>query len=788
MPSQIAAVLRYLCLVGNTQGAANRGDAWLLQQFVAQRDEEAFAAILERHGPLVWSVCRRVLREPADAEDAFQATFLVLVRKARSVRRLDALGAWLHRVALNIARTSRAATAKRQVHERQAAIMSEGTSGDEDLGRDWQPLLHEEVDRLPRKYRAPVILCYFQEMTHDAAARQLGWPIGTVKGRLARARNLLRTRLNRRGLTLASAALAAALAEEAATAMPPALLGTALRVATSAVSGGAVSAVVVALAKGALQTMTTTKLVLMMLVLSAVGLLGGLFALGGPAGERQAADDSGPHVTALPAPVTPPRVEVKNAVEKDGVRFEPIIPQREWSIPENKPDARTTVKLALRITNLTNRPFRFTRFDSLFVDMVGPDGKHLQRSGGRRETLPVEGPDCPMVKPGESVTFDIDAHLFWRGGKLRFGGSDGFGGIWGFADELGPGPYQLRICYQNTATEQEVGRAVRTVLKGIWTGDVKAPFVEVVLNAAVALAAPVPPRPKKESDMAESEPVRAEGLELVVLVPKRIPLPGAGSRDVALGLRIRNVSDKPITISVFDVIRPWVFNTVDGVKLGADIGRDGKPKPLPPVTLAPGASWTWQPRAKLDTTTDRATLRLSGPDGLGVPGFWSISTLKMAKHRLSITYDNSNAKQGDVPLWVGKATTKEVEFEIVKDDLTQLQGTWRLVAAEEGGKALPPANFGRNTHWSFEGSTATFESGLRRLTGTITLDDTKAPKWIDLTLGKGPEPVLQGIYELKGDTLRLFLLPPDVGRPTEFKTREGALQTIGTYERVKTDP
>jgi RNA polymerase sigma factor (sigma-70 family) len=961
MPSPIVAVLRYLCHVGGATACAERSDAWLLQQFVARRDEDAFAAILERHGPLVWAVCRRVLPQTADAEDAFQATFLVLARKAGSVRRLEALAAWLHRVALNIARTARTAHVRRQAHERQAAVMSEATPVDEALLRDWQPLLHEEVDRLPQKYRAPVILCYFQGMTHDAAARQLRWPIGTVKGRLARARDLLRTRLARRGLTLTSAGLAAALATEASAAVPPALLGLTLHATVVFMAGGAVSAGALTLAKGALQTMTATKLMLVLLVLSTVGLLGGgLFALGGSARKDPGGDDSGPRVVGLVAPVAPPKVEDQNVVEKDGVRFELLVPQREWQIPEDRPGARTTVKLALRITNRTNNPLRFTRFDSLSVWMVGPDGKELTRSGGRDGTFPVQEADCPLVKPGDSVTFDLDAHLFRQDGKLRFGGSDGFGGGWGFADEFKPGRYQLRIWYSNTATEQEVGRAVRTVLKGLWTGEVKTPFVEVTLTAAVALAAPVAPkaapaaaefgpevkglramvtlaRPKfaveeaievkyvvknvstevqtlwhsgfwanhlvlvkdaagneppltesgkerrrafspggertknvpvkvppggedaayepydltrlydlsrpgrytvqyvyeekqggwegrlpsneaafevtakasgknaaEKDGLAESEAVRVEGLEFVAFIPKRIPVPVAGPRDVALGMRITNVSDKPLTISVIDVINLWVFNTVDGTKLGAAGGRDGKPRPLPPVTLAPGASWTWQPRATLDRTTDRATLRLNGPDGRGFPGFWEISTLKVGTHRLSIAYDNSNARQGDVPLWVGKATTREVEFEIAenrepgerpaakptedaaKADLEKLQGTWRLVAVEEAGKPLPPANFGRNTHWDFSGITGKFTSGMRVMSGTVTLDPTKDPKWIDLTLGK--DFVLQGIYELKGDTLRVFLLPTGTGRPSEFKTREGTTQTMSTYERAKTDP
>src|SRR5262249_25065772 len=148
-----------------------------------------------------------------------------------------------------------------------------------------------------------------------------------------------------------------------------------------------------------------------------------------------------------------------------------------------------------------------------------------------------------------------------------------------------------------------------------------------------------------------------------------VPAPGESTiRDVDLRLRITNVSEKPVAIAVSDVIRPWVFNTVDGVKLGADLQRRELPVPSPPVTLAPSASWTWQPDAKLTVTTDRATLRLGGPDGRGVPGTWSITTLKAGKHRLSIEYANANPKQDGVSLWVGKATTNEVEFEIVPRD------------------------------------------------------------------------------------------------------------------------
>src|SRR5262245_27430425 len=281
MPGQIASVLRFLRHAAGANEVGDQSDAVLLQQFVSQRSEDAFAALLQRHGPLVFAVCRRTLRENADAEDAFQATFLVLVRKAGSIRKQGTLSAWLHRVALNISRTIKRVAARRQAHERQVADMAPAPPPDGVELRDWQSVLHEEVDQLPEKYRVPVVLCYLQGLTHEEAARQLGWPLGSVKGRLARARERLRTRLDRRGLTLTGAALATALAESAGAAVPPALLGLTLRAALSFAAGGAaMSARALTLAKAAVQTMNVNKLIQATLVCLTVGILGVGFGVG----------------------------------------------------------------------------------------------------------------------------------------------------------------------------------------------------------------------------------------------------------------------------------------------------------------------------------------------------------------------------------------------------------------------------------------------------------------------------------------------------------------------------
>ena len=210
------SVLRFVRGLVRAADGDGKSDSQLLQEFVTRRDEAAFAGLLRRYGPLVLGVCRQVVRDLHAAEDAFQATFLVLACKAASIRRGASLGPWLYRVAVNIARTAKAQAAQRRLHERQAAAMAPANPAEASSLRDWQPVLHEEVGRLPEKYRIPVVLCYLEGRTHAEAARRLGWPVGTVKGRLARARDLLGTRLTRRGLALPAGGVAALLAASSA--------------------------------------------------------------------------------------------------------------------------------------------------------------------------------------------------------------------------------------------------------------------------------------------------------------------------------------------------------------------------------------------------------------------------------------------------------------------------------------------------------------------------------------------------------------------------------------------
>jgi RNA polymerase sigma factor (sigma-70 family) len=266
------------------RGISERTDAELLERFVTCHEEAAFAALVERHGPMVLGVCRYLLPNAHDIEDSFQATFLVLVSKAAAIQRRTLLANWLYRVAYRVAMRARVNAARRRAREMQGVEMQAVEPPGEGMEPELRPVLHEELNRLPNKYREPIVLCYLQGKTHQEAARQLAWPIGTVKGRLTRARDLLRTRLTRRGLTLSAGALAAALTTTASAAVPTSLLDSTIKVAILVAAGqaaGVVSAQAAALSHGVLRTMFKTRLLIACTVLLGVGVLGvstGLFA------------------------------------------------------------------------------------------------------------------------------------------------------------------------------------------------------------------------------------------------------------------------------------------------------------------------------------------------------------------------------------------------------------------------------------------------------------------------------------------------------------------------------
>jgi RNA polymerase sigma factor (sigma-70 family) len=299
--SHLAPVLRR-CLARPDPDAVP--DTLLLRRFVSQRDEAAFELLVWRHGPMVHGVCRRLLRHEQDAEDAFQATFLLLARKARSINGRGSLGGWLYQVAYRVALRARTAALRRvRRHCGPAALPSAPDPAPApDPGRaELRRVLDDELSRLQEKYRTPVVLCYLEGMTNAQAARQLHLPAGTLKTRLAYARRLLGDRLARRGLGLGAGLAAAALPVAAPAAVPAALVGATVRAAARIAAGagtatGAVSAPAAHLMEGVLRTMTLTKLkVATVLVAAGLALAGGgvvsYRALAGEA-DRTAGDES----------------------------------------------------------------------------------------------------------------------------------------------------------------------------------------------------------------------------------------------------------------------------------------------------------------------------------------------------------------------------------------------------------------------------------------------------------------------------------------------------------------
>jgi RNA polymerase sigma factor (sigma-70 family) len=269
-------IIRYVRHLAASHFAAALPDAQLLERYVVRRDESAFAALVRRHGPLVLGACRRVLADPHAAEDAFQATFLVLARKAGRVRRPESLGAWLYGVATRTALKVRARQARNRRVEERAALNAVVRQADDLVWRDLRPVLDEAVAGLPEQYRVPFVLHHLEGATVAETARRLGCPPGTVAARLARAKERLRSRLSRKGVTLSAGALAVALSGKAAAAsVPVALAAGAVEAAMLVAAGEAAvsSTAFVALTKGVIQAMTMTKLKVaaLLLAVSAVG-------------------------------------------------------------------------------------------------------------------------------------------------------------------------------------------------------------------------------------------------------------------------------------------------------------------------------------------------------------------------------------------------------------------------------------------------------------------------------------------------------------------------------------
>ncbi|MFO0890843.1 MAG: sigma-70 family RNA polymerase sigma factor [Isosphaeraceae bacterium] len=379
---------------------AGLDDAQLLGRYVRERDESAFEALVERHGPLVLSLCRRLLRDPRDIEDAFQATFLVLAHRAGTIRNRAVLASWLYGVALRIATRCRSDVLRRRAVETSVDVLefpaADSARSIDEIG----PALDQELSRLPEKYRVPIILCYFKDQTHDQAAAELNWPVGTVRSRLARGRELLRSRLTRRGWAPADAmlGLGAGMVPRSFTVQVPRALVDAAVASAGRFTGGAsavgasVAAVssgfsgpVPALAQGVIATMAATQYTWIASGITAFGLVAGGVVVGASALAPSGDGKPGQATAVVAKTVRSPAASAK-AGETPAARAENLA----TTIPDDQPPPGN---VAARLAELERKL-------DLLLRMQSPQPTPASRHGVSELPLQSTFTPEPLSSPG----------------------------------------------------------------------------------------------------------------------------------------------------------------------------------------------------------------------------------------------------------------------------------------------------------------------------------------------------------------------------------------------------
>ncbi len=386
-------------ILGPIQRAFGRGtvsglsEGQLLSQFVGERDEVAFEAIVSRHGPMVLGVCRRLLNDPHDVEDAFQATFLVLVRRAGELRDRELLASWLYGVALRVATRCRRDRSRRRAREGGGARVEVAVQDSDDSGLgELRSVIDAEVARLPERFQAPIVLCYFEGMTHDQAAERLGCPVGTVRSRMHKGRELLRSRLARRGYgpetmpALASMAMAGS-----APPVPPEVLARTVSAASGAtigrsiVSAGA-SAPAVKLARGVLRAMTISRWTT---IAAASAVLG---ALGGGVGVMARQDGAGKKAAPIPK-VEAPKEQTPASVAPSSPALKTLAEMQTWV-------KQWDAILAEKQTVIDQQQTEIANLKAQIAEFKGGERKaDIPRSAPRAAAVPEAEP--PPNKPAK---------------------------------------------------------------------------------------------------------------------------------------------------------------------------------------------------------------------------------------------------------------------------------------------------------------------------------------------------------------------------------------------------
>jgi RNA polymerase sigma factor (sigma-70 family) len=357
-----AAVARGLESLVDPGTVTGLSEAQVLARFVERGDPVAFEAIVVRYGPMVLSVCRQMLRDSNDVDDAFQATFLILVQKAGGLRQPDRLGPWLYGVAHRVA--SRSRRRRRRAEGLPRDVAAPGTDHDPDQ----MAALHDEIGRLPEKYRLPIVLCCVDEETHDEAARKLGWPVGTVHGRLSRARDVLRARLSRRGMVIPEmiSRPAGSASKRREKAVPEPLLRSTVGLSTGAIPTQLHHLVKGALAAMFIEKLKSTGLVVAVTTLGVATAATGLMAFQEPAKKA-----------ARPASVVESQGEdrpvMKKALDKASIAPSPSIAGNEAD-EEHAAEDRGRMQAQVELLELNSESLRSRIHQGLaLIDQLGDE-------------------------------------------------------------------------------------------------------------------------------------------------------------------------------------------------------------------------------------------------------------------------------------------------------------------------------------------------------------------------------------------------------------------------------
>jgi RNA polymerase sigma factor (sigma-70 family) len=758
-------------------------DGQLLGRYVTTRDAATFETLVRRHGPMVLGVCRRLLRNPHDAEDAFQATFLVLVRKATTITPRDAVGSWLYGVAYRAAQKVRVAAARRRSKEVQVAQMPEPTTVAEGMWHDVLPLLDHELALLPQKYCLPIVLCDLEGKTRKEAARQLGWPEGTVAGRLAIARKMLAKRLARHGLPLSAGLLAAVLSESGTEAAVPLTLAIAtVRAARGRVMQAGISSVV----EGVVRTMFLSNLKLPLLALVAFTAVTAGAAL--VVGRPQTAENLG----GIPGTADAPRV------------YRGLVPEKPTGVHEGKPDVveetawgeavdgieagvtankhafrkGETATFTVKLRNVSE-----ATITASYVSGVPALTKPGVTSAANAQVRVLMPPDprayhptlSRSLKPGE--VFEVGT------ARLHVQAAPGTGAVEGPTLVATPGKYQVaypRIAFAGTAGPDKVWVA---------TGKVEIEILDVTKPAETAEA------------VSWGEAV--EGLQAGLAYPDNVKHGYRLGGQATFVVWLRNISDRKATVSFWSPPEDGAGPIV--------VGKDRKPhqaypevkdKDGKPAKVIPPPMWRYSPQVVERILKPGEVMELGRPQlwlvGENSPRKAPHATLGAAPGRYRVQY-HGLAGGMEFATGTGLLTTGAVDLEVTANAEEEadprpsdLSGNWQAVSFEQDGRQKFSEEEVRKATVRFHNCRYHFTplpwGPEGSYDGSYQIDgDMEEPKSFSLYPATGAlkGQAFQGIYRVEGDKLTLCFSWPPLDRPTEFRSRPNSTIVLAVFRRAK---